>query len=97
MILPDYNRAVSPKPLASDTSPEVERLQIERWRKMSPAEKAAIVTGLTRAAHELALAGVRQRYPGAAPREHFLRLAILVLGAELARKAYPDVAVLDGP
>jgi hypothetical protein len=82
--------------LAGDTSADVERLQIERWRQMSPAEKAAIITGLTQAAHDLALAGVRQRYPTATPREHFLRLAVLLLGPDLARKAYPDVSELDG-
>jgi hypothetical protein len=88
---------VTQKPLALDTPADVERLQVERWRQMSPAEKAAIITGLTQAAHDLALAGVRQRYPNATPREHFLRLAVLLLGPDLARKAYPDVADLDGP
>jgi hypothetical protein len=88
---------VTHEPLAVDTSADVERLQVERWRQMSPAEKAAIITGLTQAAHDLALAGVRQRYPNATPREHFLRLAVLLLGPDLARKAYPDVDELDGP
>jgi hypothetical protein len=87
---------VTPKPLALDTPPDLERLQVERWRQMSPAAKAEIVTGLTQAAHDLALAGIRHRYPDAAPREQFLRLAILLLGRELACKAYPDAAALDG-
>jgi hypothetical protein len=82
--------------LSADTSAEVERLQIERWRAMSAVEKLAIVTGLTRAAFELAAAGVRRRYPEATEGEQFLRLAIVTLGPELARKAYPDCAVLDG-
>jgi hypothetical protein len=90
-----YTQVVSNR-LSADTSAEVERLQIERWRAMSAAEKVAIVTGLTRAAFELAAAGVRQRYPGATDREQFLRLAIVTLGPELARKAYPDCAALDG-
>ncbi|MEX2273375.1 MAG: hypothetical protein WD690_18035 [Vicinamibacterales bacterium] len=85
-----------PKPLALDTSPEVERLQVERWRQMSPAEKAALLTGLNQAAHDLALAGVRHRYPHASPREHVLRLAVLLLGPELARKAYPEAIELGG-
>jgi hypothetical protein len=59
---------------------------------MSPAQKAALVTGLTRAAWEMTSAGVRQRYPDATPREHFLRVAVIVLGPDLARLAYPDVA-----
>ena len=62
---------------------------------MTPAEKAAIVTSLTRTVFELARAGVRQRYPAASPREQFLRLAVVTLGAELARKVYPDIAGLD--
>ncbi|HEY0872329.1 MAG TPA: hypothetical protein VGD94_02570 [Vicinamibacterales bacterium] len=84
-------------PLAHDTSPDIERRQIERWRDMSPAEKAAIITGLTRAAREMALAGVRHRHPDATPHEVFLRLGVLLLGKELARKAYPEVAALDLP
>ena len=81
--------------LARDTSPEVERRQIERWRNMSPAEKAALVTGLTGAAHAMAVAGIRHRYPNATSRERILRLAIVLLGTELARKAYPDIATLE--
>jgi predicted Fe-S protein YdhL (DUF1289 family) len=84
-------------PLAVDTSPETERRQIERWREMTPAEKAAIVSGLTSAAYELARAGIRQRHPDASSREQFLRLALITLGPALARKAYPDAARLADP
>lgn len=84
-------------PLARDTSPDIERLQIEGWRAMSPSEKAALVAGLTRAAYEMALPGVRHRYPDATPREQFLRLAVLLLGEELARKAFPEAAALHEP
>lgn len=82
-------------PLSADTSPEIERLQIEEWRRMSVADKAAVVSGLTQAAYDLALAGIRQRYPAASPREQFLRLAVVTLGFDLARKAYPEVDQLD--
>ena len=64
---------------------------------MSSEQKAAIVSGLTRAAFDLALAGVRHRHPGASSRELRLRLAIATLGIDLARKAFPDAAALDGP
>lgn len=83
------------QPLAIDTSPAVEALQIERWRQMTPAEKGEIITGLTRAVFELAAAGVRHRYPEASPREQFLRLAIVTLGSDLARRAYPEIEQLD--
>jgi len=59
---------------------------------MSAADKAAMVTGLTRAAYAMAAAGVRQRHPEASSRERLLRLAVIVLGPELARLAYPDLA-----
>jgi hypothetical protein len=85
---------VTGSPLSFDTSPEIERRQIESWRQMTPAEKAAIVTGLTRAACAMTWAGVRQRHPEATPREHFLRVAVILLGVELASAVYPDVAGL---
>ena len=86
---------MAPTPLNLDTSREIERLQIEGWRRMSSIDKAAMITGLTQAAFELALAGVRQRHPDASPREQFLRLAIVTLGADLARRVYPEIAELD--
>lgn len=86
-----YNRRVT-QPLNADTSPDIERRQVESWRQMSPAQKAALVTGLTRAAYAMTFAGVRQRYPDASPREQFLRVAVIVLGPDLARLAYPDAA-----
>ncbi|HKY23000.1 MAG TPA: hypothetical protein VJM31_17430 [Vicinamibacterales bacterium] len=79
----------------ADTSSEIERLQIERWRQMPVSEKAALVTGLTQAVYELARAGIRHRHPDASPREQFLRLAIVTLGPDLAAKAYPEIASLD--
>lgn len=82
-------------PLSLDTSEEAERIQIERWRQMTPQEKAALVSAMSRAAARLAHAGIRHRYPDATPRERFLRYAILTLGRELASAAYPEIAELD--
>ena len=78
--------------LSLDTSPDIERRQVESWRQMSAAQKAAMVTGLTRAAYAMTSAGVRQRHPDASSREQFLRVAVIVLGPDLARLAYPDAA-----
>lgn len=83
-------------PLSLDTSHEIERRQVEAWRQMSPAQKAATVTGLTRAAYAMAWAGVRHRHPEATTREQFLRAAVVVLGPDLAVAAYPDAAGLLG-
>jgi hypothetical protein len=84
-------------PLTLDTSPEIGRRQIEAWRQMSAADKAATVTGLTRAAFAMTASGVRQRHPDASPREQFLRVAIIVQGRELACKACPDAAQAVSP
>ena len=62
---------------------------------MTATEKAATITGLTQAVYELARAGIRQRYPSAPPREQFLRLAIVSLGVDVARKVYPEIAQTD--
>jgi hypothetical protein len=89
--------AVTETRLTLDTSPDIERRQIDAWRQMSAVDKAAMVTGLTRAAYAMTAAGVRQRHPDASPREQFLRVAVIVLGSELARLAYPDAAEVISP
>lgn len=81
--------------MAADTPADIERLQIEGWRNASAAQKAALVVSATRAADAMAAAGIRARFPGASPREQFLRLAILKFGLELARLAYPEIDELD--
>ncbi len=55
---------------------------------MSPAEKAARVVALTRAANTLALAGLRVRHPEASDGELLLRLAAIRLGPDLVRRVY---------
>jgi hypothetical protein len=71
-----------------DTSPEALSVQVERFRGMSPAEKAARVTDLTRTACTFALAGLRARHPHATHRELLLRLAALRLGADVVHDVY---------
>ena len=76
-------------------SPEIEQMQVEGWRRMSPEQNAEIVKGLTQAAFRLTLAGIRHRYPQASPREQQLRLALITLGPDLATKAFPEITTLD--
>ena len=61
---------------------------------MTSAEKAATITALCQAVHDLAWAGLKRRYPSASERELFLRMAVLRLGEDLARKAFPEVSTL---
>ena len=78
-------------PLAADTSPEIEHLQIEGWRRMSPSQKAETVIALTSMALEMTRAGIRHRHPEETDREHRRRLAILLHGPDLARRAFPSL------
>lgn len=67
---------------SEDTSYRIERMLFERWREMEPHEKAAIVTSLARATHQLARIGLAERWPDADEREIDLRLAGFHLGRE---------------
>lgn len=76
--------------LALDTSPEIEARLIEGWRRMSPADKARLVTALTTSAIEMTKAGIRHRHPDESPASHRRRLAVILLGPELSRHVAAD-------
>ncbi|HEX6852118.1 MAG TPA: hypothetical protein VF139_12025 [Candidatus Polarisedimenticolaceae bacterium] len=81
-----------------DTSPEAARIQIELIRRKSTEERAELLTGICQMVDTFAAAGIRHRFPNASDREVFLRLAVLRLGGDLARRAYPEVGShLDAP
>ncbi|MBZ5515292.1 MAG: hypothetical protein LAN62_10745 [Acidobacteriia bacterium] len=52
-------------PKISDTSTEMERVQIEGLRSLSLARKFELVSELASVVRQLALAGLRARFPGA--------------------------------
>lgn len=74
--------------IESDTSPDIERLRIEGLRRMPAFRKLGLVADMNQAVEDLAMAGLRQRYPGDNLAQLRRRLADLVLGHELAAKAY---------
>ena len=74
--------------LALDTSPEIEEFQIRGLREMPPWRKMELVSEMNRTVRDLALAGLRQRYPGDTPEQRHRRLADLILGVELAARVY---------
>jgi hypothetical protein len=78
-----------------DTTADVEAIQFELYRRMTVEQKARRVTELTAGACRLALAGLRQRYPGASEQELLLRLAVLRLGPETVARVYSWVAPRD--
>jgi hypothetical protein len=71
-----------------DTPPEIERILIEGYRRMTPAEKFRRIEDLNRTLEMLARAEVRRRHPEADEREIRLRVASRRIPAELMRKAF---------
>lgn len=74
--------------LSADTHPEIERVQIDRLRQMPSWRKMELVGDMNEGVRTLALAGLRQRYPGDTPVQRRRRLADLMLGPELAEQVY---------
>jgi hypothetical protein len=79
---------IFPPTLSLDTDAEAERVQVEIYRRMSPARKVELVFDAIETARVLAFAGLRQRYPEAGPEELRRRFFGLWLGEELATKVY---------
>lgn len=82
------------KPLSIDTAPEIEKLLIAGYRRMSAAQKLRLMQDLNRTAQLLALSDIQRRHPQATPREWQLRLASRWIEPELMRAAFawdPDV------
>jgi hypothetical protein len=74
--------------LSADTHPKIEKMQIEFIRRMPAWKKISMVDGLNETVKTLAISGIKQRHPEAAPAQIHRMLADLMLGAELARKVY---------
>ncbi len=72
----------------SDTHPKMEALQIKLLQEVPSWQKMEMLVSLNASAQELALAGLRRRYPEASLSELRRRLADLLLGEDLARKVY---------
>jgi len=72
----------------SDTDPEAQRIQDELIRAMPAWRKLEIMDDLYLTARHLALEGLRELYPEATEVELKRLLADLLLGPELAEKAY---------
>ena len=68
----------------------MEALQFELWRTASPTQKMHMVAQLNASVRLLALTGLRDQFPQASESELHCRLAVLLLGEELASKVYGE-------
>ena len=74
--------------LFPDTHPEAEAVLIRLLREAPPWRKLEMVDQLNQSVKLLALTGLRQRYPDESEGQLHRRLAGLLLGEDLACKAY---------
>jgi len=81
--------------LFADTSPEAERVYLELLRQAPPWRKLQMVAELNETVRQLALQGLRQRHTNASEAELRRRLADLLLGPDLATRAYGPLDTRD--
>lgn len=74
----------------SDTSEDAQRVLAEVFRRMSPAQKLEMVEEMSNNARELAPCGIRARHPEYGPDAVEHALHRLLLGDELADRAWPE-------
>ena len=77
---------VAVDPLSDDTPLHIRQLQIDLLRQMPTWRKLQLVGEMNLTVRQLALAGLRQRYPDDSPELLQRRLADLSLGPELAAR-----------
>jgi hypothetical protein len=80
--MPPPNQPGGYRPQSQDTDATVERYLFDRLRRLPTWRKAEMLSSSMRAAYDLAMAGLRQRYPAATVPELRRRYAALVLGRD---------------
>jgi hypothetical protein len=72
----------------TDTDPDSEKFQFDLLRRVPLSKKPEMIANLNQAAIEMAFSGLRAQYPNESRMRLRRRLADLLLGKELAEKAY---------
>ncbi len=76
----------------TDTDPEAARVQLELFRRASPARRLALALSLSRSVMGLSRRGLARNMPGATDEEIGLRFVELHYGRELAEELREDLA-----
>lgn len=79
----------------TDTSPEAAAVQLEVYRRMSPAARLRVGLELTAMSRHLLADGVRRRHPEYSTEQARLAFLRLWLGPDLFRTAYPGQPELE--
>ena len=84
------------RPQSPDTDEATDRYLFERLRALPSWRKAAMLSAATRAASELAMAGLRQRHPAASDAEMRKRFTALTLGRDVSIELFNWDPHLEG-
>jgi len=79
----------------TDTHPRVARMQLDLMREAPIWRKMVLLGQMNHTVKMLALSGLRQRHPQATEMALRRALADIILGEELAQKAYGPTPELD--
>jgi len=74
--------------MTSDTHPQIEAMRLDLFRETPPWRKAHMLGQMYQTSKQLAMVGLRSRYPDASEAELRFRLAVLLLGVEIAESVY---------
>jgi hypothetical protein len=72
---------------ARDTRPEIEERMLQLYRGMTPQQKASRLCDLIRTSRLLSAARIRRDHPELSDRDVDVRVAALVYGRDLVRRA----------
>jgi hypothetical protein len=75
-----------------DTTPEAEAVLFKLWRDTPGWRKLEMMEGLNHTARQLAVMGLRQRFPDADTEELRRRLASIILGEDMAANVYGSIS-----
>ena len=75
---------------ALDTDADAEAVQLEVYRRMTPAQRVMMAAQMSEDVRTLAIAGIRRRHPAYSIDDATNAYLGLTLGAELFMQAFPD-------
>lgn len=81
--------------LFEDTHPEIEARLVEAWRSMTPSEKLSQAFAMRQTMMAMAMAGLRLRHPDESEARLRRRLAAILVGEDLANRAYGPLEASD--
>jgi hypothetical protein len=82
-------------PIAADTSPDADAVQVEAYRRMGGARRAQVMFQLSEMARRTTEAGIRKRHPEYDDARVMLAFARLAHGDELVRRAWPGRELVE--